>query len=101
MFGAIRVTAERFGTGAKVGSIRLPDLKKSMEMYTKTEPSMSDEELKLAIEKIAREDAERGHFHSMTKGYLDLKKEYISSVSPDRESIITNSTKHRFYGVFV
>ena len=91
--GTIRATTDRFGTGAKVGSVRLPDFKKSIYMYTKTEPSMSDEELKEAIVKIAREDAEKGQFHNMTKEWFDLKKEYMSSVSPDRESVITNSTK--------
>jgi len=96
LFGGIRVTTERFGAGAKVGSVRLPDFNKHTEMYTKAEPSMSDEEIKEAIEKIARKDAEKGQFHNMTKEYLYLKKEYISSVSPDRERIITNSTKQIF-----
>jgi uncharacterized protein YnzC (UPF0291/DUF896 family) len=92
--GNTRITAmERYGTGAKIGNLTLPSFKKSTGMYTKTEPAMSDEELKEAISKIAREDAEKGLFHSETKEYSDLRKEYISSVSPDRESIITNSIK--------
>jgi len=92
--GTIRVMPDRFGTGAKLGNVKLPDFKKqTYMMYTKTEPSMSDEELKEAIAKIAREDAEKGKFHNMTKEYIDLEKEYVSSVSPDRESIITDSMK--------
>jgi hypothetical protein len=90
--GSIRAIYDRFGTGAKIGNVKLPDFKKSY-MYTKTEPSMSDEELKEAIAKIAREDAEKGLFQNQTKIFLDLEREYISSVSPDRENIITNSMK--------
>jgi hypothetical protein len=90
---SIYTPTERFGTGVKVGNIRLPNFNK---MNTKTESSRSDEELKEAIAKIAREDAEKGQLQSQTKEFLDLKKEYVSSVSPDRESIITNSTKQIF-----
>jgi len=84
---------ERYGRGTKIGNFVLPDFTKSTGMYTKTEPSMSDEELKEAIAKIAREDAEKGLLQNQTKAFLDLRKEYISSVSPNRESIITNSMK--------
>jgi hypothetical protein len=93
---SIHTPAERFGTGAKVGNVKLPNFSK---MYTKTEPSRSDEELKEAIAKMAREDAEKGQLQSPTKEFWDLRKEYISSVSPDRESIITNSTKQIFANV--
>jgi hypothetical protein len=91
----IQSTMERFGTVAKVGNIKLPDFK-NVGVYTKTEPLRSDEEIKKAIVKIAKEDAEKGQLQSQTKDFLNLKKEYISSVSPDRESIITNSTKEIF-----
>jgi hypothetical protein len=94
--GTIRVKTNRFGTGAKIGNIKLPDFRKSTEMYTKTEPSRSDEELKEAIAKIAREDAEKGQCCNQTKEWFDLKKEFMSSVSPDRESIVNNSTKQIF-----
>jgi len=97
--GTIRVKTERFGTGAKVGNIRLPDFRKSTEMYTRTEPSRSDEELREAIIKIAREDAEKGQCANQTKEWFDVKKEFMSSVSPDRESIVTNSTKQMFANV--
>jgi hypothetical protein len=90
---SIHNPTERFGTKAKVGSVKLPDFNK---MYTKKESPMSDEEIKEAISKIAREDAEKGQFHNKTKEYYNLKKEYLSSVSPDRESIVTNSTKQIF-----
>ncbi|MDR2554373.1 MAG: hypothetical protein LBC64_02995 [Fibromonadaceae bacterium] len=96
-FNYIQANKERFGTGAKVGNIKLPNFKKAEinGAYTKTESSMSDEELKEAIVKTAKEDAAKGEFQT-TKAFLDLKKEYISSVSPDREGIITNSTKKIF-----
>jgi hypothetical protein len=87
---SIYASMERFGTGAKIGNIGLPDFNK---MWTKTEPSRSDEELKEAIAKLARKDAEKGRFHEYTKEYLDLMKEYVSPVSPDREGIITHSIK--------
>jgi hypothetical protein len=94
-FGSIQTMTAKYGMGAKVGSVRLPDFKNT-GIYTKTEPSMSDEELKEAISKIAREDAEKGNFQNETKEYLELRKEYISSASPNRESFITNSTKQIF-----
>jgi hypothetical protein len=96
--GGIQARKEMYGIGAKVGNVKLPDFK-NIRMYTKTEPSMSDEELKEAIAKIARKDAEKGQFHNQTKEYLDLKREYISSASPDRESLVTNSTKQIFANV--
>jgi len=94
--GTIRVKTERFGTGAKVGSIRLPDFRKSTEMYTRTIPLRSDEEIKEDIARIAREDAKKGQCNNQTKEWFDLKKEFISSASPDRESVVTNSTKQMF-----
>ncbi|MDR0517927.1 MAG: hypothetical protein LBH25_12865 [Fibromonadaceae bacterium] len=97
-FGGMQIPKERYGIGTKIGSLRLPDFKNNA-MLTKTESSRSDEELKEAIVKIAREDAEKGQLQSQTKEFLDLRKEYISSVSPDRESIITNSTKQIFANV--
>jgi hypothetical protein len=84
---------QRYGIGAKIGNLILPDFKKNTGMYTKTEPSMSDEELKEAISKVAREDAEKGQFQNPTRAFLDLRKEYVSSASPERENIITNSIK--------
>ena len=50
---------DRFGTGARVGNIRLADFRKSTEMYTKTEPTRSDEEIKEDIARIAREDQKK------------------------------------------
>jgi hypothetical protein len=94
-FSNIQYATERFGTDAKVGSVKLPNFNK-LGMHTKTEPSRSDEELKEAIVKIAREDAKKGQLQNQTKEFLDLRKEFMSSVSPDRENIITNSTKQIF-----
>jgi len=97
-FGGIQAAIERFGTGTNVGNIKLPNFKNAAMngAYTKTVPSMSDEEIKEAIVKIAKVDAEKGQFQSQTKEFLDLRKEYVSSVSPDREGIISNTTKQIF-----
>ena len=97
-FGGIQAAIERFGTGANVGNIKLPNFKNAAMngAYTKTEPLRSDEEIKEDIVRIAKADAEKGKLQSQTKEFLELKKEYVSSVSPDRESIITNSTKQIF-----
>lgn len=95
-FKGIRVTTERFGMGQKIGSIRLPDFKNSTYMNTKTEPAMSDEEFKKAIIELAKKDAEKGQFHNETKEYFELMKGYVSSVSPDRESVVTSSIKQIF-----
>jgi len=96
-FSYIQGRMERFGTRAKVGNIKLPNFKNAAinGAFTKKEPSMSDEELKEAIAKTAKEDAAKGEFQN-TNAFLNLKKEYISSVSPDREGIITDSTKKMF-----
>jgi len=93
--GGIQTTNALYGIGAKVGNIRLPDFK-NLGLYTKTEPLRSDEEIKEVITKLAKEDAEKGKFQSQTKEFLELENEYVSSVSPDRESIITNTTKQIF-----
>jgi len=69
---------------------------KSVNLYTKTEPLRSDEEIKEDIVRIAKADAEKGKLQSQTREFLELEKEYVSSVSPDREGIITNSTKQIF-----
>jgi hypothetical protein len=94
-FGGIQATRALYGMGAKVGNIRLPDFK-NVNLYTKTEPLRSDEEIKEDIVRIAKADAEKGKLQSQTREFLELEKEYVSSVSPDREGIITNSTKQIF-----
>ena len=96
MYGALRVHYDPFGTGAKIGSVRLPNFNGNSEGYTKTEPTRSDEEIIKDIIEVAKKHAEKGTFHNADNEFLDLKKEYISSVSPDRESILTNSLKQIF-----
>jgi len=96
MYGALRVHYNSFGTGAKIGSVRLPNFNENNEGYTRTEATRSDEEILEDIKKIAKKHAENGTFHNADNEFLDLKKEYIASVSPDRESILTNSLKQIF-----
>jgi hypothetical protein len=96
LFGALRIHSDRFGTGAKIGTVRLPNFKENNEMYSKTEPTRSDEEILKDIAELAKKHAEKGTFHNADNEYLDLFKEYISSVSPDRENILTNSLKEIF-----
>jgi hypothetical protein len=71
---------------AKTGSISLPS-----DVYTKTEPTRSDEEILKDVAELAKKHAEKGTFHYKDEEYLSLMEEYISSVSPDRESILENT----------
>jgi hypothetical protein len=96
LFGALRIHSDRFGTGPKIGTVRLPNFKENNEGYTKTEPTRSDEEILKDIAELAKKHAEKGTFHNADNEYLDLYKEYVSSVSPDRENILTNSLKEIF-----
>jgi hypothetical protein len=93
LYGALRAHWDRFGTGLKIGSVRLPNFKENNEGYTKTEPTRSDEEILKDIVELAKKHAEKGTFHNADNEYLDLFKEYVSSVSPDREGILTDSLK--------
>jgi hypothetical protein len=75
------------------GSIKLPDY-----MFTKTETARSDEEILKEVEELAKEHARiallsgnRFEFQSGSK-FEELKHEFVSSVSPDREGILRNST---------
>jgi len=95
-FGALRVHYDTFGTGTKIGTVRLPNFKANNEGFTKTEPTRSDEEILEAVRELAKKHAENGTFHNADNDYLDLYKEYVSSVSPDRESILTNSLNQIF-----
>jgi hypothetical protein len=96
LYGALRLHYDPFGTGAKIGSVKLPNFKENNEGYTKTEPTRSDEEILKDIAELAKKHAEKGMFHNADNEYLDLIKEYISSVSPDREGILTSSLKQIF-----
>jgi hypothetical protein len=96
LYGALRLHYDKFGTGAKIGTVKLPNFKENNEGCTKTEPTRSDEEILKAVAEMAKKHGEKGTFHNMDNEYLDLYKEYVSSVSPDRESILTNSLKQIF-----
>jgi len=95
LFGALRLHYNTFGTGQKIGTVRLPNFN-NYEGVTKTEPTRSDEEILKDIVEMAKKHAEKGTFHNMDNEYSDLWKEYVSSVSPNRESILTNSLKEIF-----
>jgi hypothetical protein len=62
-----------------------------INMYTKTEPVRSDEEILKDMAELARKHAQQGTFHEQDKEFLALMKEYISSVSPDREGILNRA----------
>jgi len=62
-----------------------------IQMYTKTEPARSDEEIIKDIVELAKKHAQQGIDRDKDKEYLDLMEEYISSVSPDREGILNRS----------
>jgi hypothetical protein len=61
------------------------------QMLTKTEPTRSDEEILKDMAELARKHARQGTFHEQDKEYLDLYKEYVSPVSPDREGILNRA----------
>jgi predicted RND superfamily exporter protein len=96
LYGALRIHYNSFGTGPKIGTVRLPNFKENNEMYSKTESTRSDEEILEAMRELAKKHVENGTFHNVDNEYLDLMKEYISSASPDRESILTSSLNQIF-----
>jgi hypothetical protein len=95
-FGALRLRYDQYGTGPKIGSVNLPNFRDNNEGCTYSKPTRSDEEILKDIAEMAKKHAENGTFHHMNNEYLDLYKEYVSSVSPDREGILTNSLKEIF-----
>jgi hypothetical protein len=72
---------------AETGSVSLPEW-----MQTKTTPKRSDAEILKDIEALAKEHAKTGQFQDSDPRFKALMDEYVSSVSPDRESILKNST---------
>jgi len=62
-----------------------------IQMYTKTEPTRSDEEILKDMAELAKKHAQQGTFHELDKEYLALMEEYMSSVSPDREGILNRA----------
>jgi hypothetical protein len=69
-------------------NVPLPDYT-DFNFNTKKAPAMSDEEYKEAIIEQAQKDQSVGKFQSESAGFRSLVKSYVSSVSPDRKSIIT------------
>jgi len=68
---------------AKTSSFKIPEL-----MQSKTEPARSDEEISKDMEELAKEHARAVVFQIDDKRFAKLIDEYVSSVSPDRESIL-------------
>jgi len=68
---------------AKTGSFKIPEL-----MQTRTEPARSDEEISKDMENLAKEHAKAVIFQIDDKRFAKLIDEYVSSVSPNRESIL-------------
>jgi len=79
-------TNNSFKDTAKTSSISL-----SSEIYSKTERTRSDEEILKDIVEVAKKHAEQGTYHNRDDEYSSLMREYISSASPDRESILENT----------
>ncbi|MDF2887423.1 MAG: hypothetical protein K0R23_1808 [Lacrimispora sp.] len=60
---------------------------------TKTAPAMSDDKYNTAIIEQAKKDQAAGKFQSDSAGYRNLVKSYVSAVSPDRKSIISQGLR--------
>jgi hypothetical protein len=73
---------------AKTGNVELPRY-----IHTKTTPTRNDAEILKDIEELAKEHARTGQSRNYDKKYSELADEYISSVSPDRESILKKSVQ--------
>jgi len=61
------------------------------QMLTKTEATRSDEEILKDMAELGKKQAQRGVFQEYDEEFLSLYKEYISSVSPDREGILNRT----------
>lgn len=60
---------------------------------TNTAPAMSDDKYKTAIIEQAKKDQAAGKFQSDSAGFRNLVKSYVSAVSPDRKSIISQGLR--------
>lgn len=76
----------------KRGNVPSPDYT-DFHFNTKTAPAMSDEKYKTAIIEQAKKDQAAGKFQSDSAGFRNLVKSYVSAVSPDRKSIISEGLK--------
>ncbi|WP_199884031.1 hypothetical protein [Anaerosinus massiliensis] len=73
----------------KTGNAKLPDYT-GFQFNTKTAPAMSEGKYQKAIIDQAKKDQAAGKFQSDSAGFRSLEKSYVSVVSPDRKSIISN-----------
>jgi len=76
----------------KRGNVPLPDYT-DFHFNTKTAPAMSDDKYKTAIIEQAKKDQAAGKFQSDSAGFRNLVKSYVSAVSPDRKSIISEGLR--------
>ncbi|GLB28106.1 hypothetical protein LAD12857_00290 [Lacrimispora amygdalina] len=79
------------GTG-KRGNVPSPDYN-DFHFNTKTAPAMSDDKYHTAIIEQAKKDQAAGKFQSESAGFRNLVKSYVSAVSPDRKSIISEGLR--------
>ncbi len=84
--------ATSFPVHKKRGSVPSPDYT-DFHFNTKTAPAMSDEKYKTAIIEQAKKDQAAGKFQSDSAGFRNLVKSYVSAVSPDRKSIISQGLR--------
>ncbi|MDR2593247.1 MAG: hypothetical protein LBC87_00545 [Fibromonadaceae bacterium] len=81
-------TYNPFEDMARTNSVSLPSY-----IYTKTEPTRSDEEILKDIVEVAKKHGRQGTFMYEDEEFKSLTKEWVSSVSPDREEILKDAMK--------
>jgi len=84
--GTISFSGEHGFNPFKTGGVNFPKY-----MQTKTTPTRSDEEILRELEELAKEHARTGQSSTGDKKFIELMDEYVSSVSPDRASILKNT----------
>ena len=84
--GTISFSGEHGFNPFKTGGVDFPKY-----MQTRTAPTRSDEEILKEIEELAKEHARTGQSNTGDKKFIELMDEYVSSVSPDRASILKNA----------
>ncbi len=86
------VQSHQYSGTEKRGSVPSPDYT-DFHFNTKTAPAMSDDKYKTAIIEQAKKDQAAGKFQSDSAGFRSLVKSYVSAVSPDRKSIISQGLR--------
>lgn len=86
------VQSRQYSGTEKRGSVPSPDYT-DFHFNTKTAPAMSDDKYKTAIIEQAKKDQAAGKFQSDSAGFRSLVKSYVSLVSPDRKSIISQGLR--------